>query len=542
MAPSNFTAPIRKPEQLVPHCRLIQNQSEQYGGTNGVKVIGSVRNYSPSHDSKDIIGLNDVQIRCNLGSITCDVSFPMHQEMFANKANDSQLGQLFSIQNTWEIEYGWSSENKRPNKIKNMRLVNWNLEYDYQRRMFMANMTLVPNNGYILGDIKIMMLQDALTEIQKTIGAEDLKNSTVKISLGKVMTTLLDGCKKLIEGYSGGSGTTVQYETQKYEMAFSDRFKVATIDDIPSPEEIVLVLFGDDASSWNPEAVHWNFKYGGIDNPSVMDKLTDKSNLDLSVMQFLNTLLDDNGFIFSPRAKTTDDGSITWMVLQSEFNNAGQAFNQSEFVGITANPNELPNSPAGNPNMMAQKYVFAKPLNLISFGKRDENIFLFDLHSTRHIVTSVQASTEVGDSTIFSFMATDNAVMTDQSIGVGRDMNNYRNSIYKMLSVMSKELTFETIGFQEANPFDSIDVKLAGDLYSGKYLIVEMSHKIGKTYSSTIKAVRTSTGIKTNNLPTGMGEEPIVEIPTITDTLIKLIPESPDVEVDSRLGGYSPNL
>ena len=203
------------------------------------------------------------------------------------------------------------------------------------------------------------------------------------------------------------------------------------------------------------------------------------------------------------------------MVLQSEFNNAGQAFNQSEFVGIEANSNELPNSPAGNPDMMGQKYVFAKPLNLISFGKRDENIFLFDLHSTRHIVTSVQASTEVGDSTIFSFMATDNAVMTDQSIGVGRDMNNYRNSIYKMLSVMSKELTFETIGFQEANPFDSIDVKLAGDLYSGKYLIVEMTHRIGKTYSSTIKAVRTSTGIKTNNLPTGMGEEPVVEIPTI---------------------------
>lgn len=503
MAQGNL--PIGNPQYLVPHFVLYQNQLDASGRSVRKKIGSNTASLtSTNFGTSQIMGLDNVSIKYGLGYITCDVTFPIHQEMLINETEDGSgpLSQLFSIENTWDAEYGWSNDIGISNKITNMKLVKWGLNYDPNKRMFMGSFSLVPANGYILGDIKMLMLTGTTQKITEIMGNDSVikKKGPVPISLGTVLTSIFEECRGIIQTYQnnkGSTGTTIVYVpttggTAQMTVEYSDLFKVARPEDIPSPDDVLLILFGDPEKTWIPDAVYESFLYGGIDNASMMDKITDESNKDLNVYQFINGLLDDNGFIFTPRAKTTDDGRIVWMILQSEFNNI-EEIDDSEYKGINPNietaPFQVPFIPGRSPNQTFMRRTF---------GKKKKNSTLFDLHSNKSIVLSVDASTDMGESTLYTYVAQQNLV--DQSANSNGNptdltLNRYRNSLYKLLTTMSKEINLETLGFPEGCPFDSIIVKLAGKMFGGKYMITEITHKFANDFTTSIKAIRTAKGI-----------------------------------------------
>lgn len=273
----------------------------------------------------------------------------------------------------------------------------------------------------------------------------------------------------------------------------SDIFEYSNPEDVPDPNSIKLILFGDPTNEKAKiEDTRKGFLYDTFSNYTMVDRITDDNNADLSVFSFLNSLLDDNGFMLLPRPGTVNknDGGILWMIMQSEFNNIGKNIEEVEFLSV-------------NPNNANDEKKTDKETQSFGLDKGSKNRQLFDLHSNRNIVLSVQASTEHGQTTLPSIQATDQAAKQSSS------MTNYKDSIFELISKQSKEINLETIGFQELNPGDNIYVNLGGELFSGRYKVVELSHKIATNFTSDIRAIRTVSGDTFNNY----GKQPDVEPP-----------------------------
>lgn len=491
--------------QRIPFCTLIQTRIGE-----GDVIIGDTRKSFGELDYGKLgfVGLENVTIKYNIGSIICDVTFPIHQDMM-NKSElneNSDVHKIFTLLNTWKIKFGWGGQS--PQILSGMKLSKWSLDYDAQKRVFMAKLSLVPANGYVLGDIKMLMLKDVIDRLKSEIKPTPYSGKKpINISLADVVTLVLNNARDVINDHSKlkNVAPNVGFVSPVYDAASSDSrewirdasrsnkkwndlndngiyasnvFLYATPEDIPDPDEIVLILFAENA--FDLQKYYKAFHEDGILDSNVLDKLTDESNKDLNAFQFLSMLLSDNGFTIMPRPGSRDsNGRIIWMILQTDFNNISMSIEESEFIGI------------GKSNSVSLKIIQ-------TFGSRDgsQNKGIFDLHSNENIVLSVNASTDQGSTTLASYYATENLIGGANNIDGGENITEYRNSIYKILANESKKLDLETIGFPQLNPLDNIIVNLGGELYSGRYKVMEITHNIGSTFTSNIYATRSSKGIQ----------------------------------------------
>jgi hypothetical protein len=123
------------------------------------------------------------------------------------------------------------------------------------------------------------------------------------------------------------------------------------------------------------------------------------------------------------------------------------------------------------------------------------NSELFDLHSSRNIVLSVDAKTEPGNSTTGAGYAAEAMISQESNEPSGTIMGEHLNRMYQFMAQQSKELNLEILGFPDLKVLDNIVVNLAGDLYSGRYKVIEMEHSIGKDFTSSVRAIRTVHGL-----------------------------------------------
>lgn len=533
---------------LVPSIRLFQERVGSYGASE--KIIGDTsRTFQDTQFGKnDIVGLSNVEIKYGQGYISCEVEFPMSQQMLLDAQSHQASGEvyeIFSIINNWKIEFGWGGGPKQ--LISGMKLVKWDISYDANKRMFITKLRFVPGNGLILGDIKMAMLTDTNRKIRD---ACEKQAKGIKLSLGTIISEVLDECRKIIRdrSYNGIERDQLpigvaspQNQLPPYVSSIkyfqSDILKFAVENDVPDPDNIMLVLFGDpNKDSLRLSDVYDGFLHDNFSNYTMIDKITDDNNVDLSVYSFISSLLDDNGFMIMPRPGTTDkdSGRILWMIMQSEFNNIGSNIEEVEYKSIRPHVGEVYNSiynssswvsntpqlktenlgPVGIPN---QPKEYTRLIQTFGGGENSKNRQLFDLHSNRNIVLSVNASTEHGQTTLPSLLANDAAAKYDSR------MVSYKDSIFELISKQSKEINLETIGFQELNPGDNIYVNLGGELFSGRYKVVEMSHKIGSNFTTDIRAIRTISGDTRNNI----GRQPDVE-PTEDLSFSKILAGNPE--------------
>jgi hypothetical protein len=183
----------------VPFCRLYQNRYTETGGPDKV-IIGdtSLKFEETNYGKSGVVGLNDVSIKYGMGFISCNISFPIMPEVLidAQANQDNEMNKIFAMINTWDIEFGWGGN--EPNKLSGMKMSRWKLAYAADKKLFMTSFTLVPANGYVLGDIKILMLKDTVNELKKIFHPDGGK-ARQTTSLGYVISLLLNASRNFVK-------------------------------------------------------------------------------------------------------------------------------------------------------------------------------------------------------------------------------------------------------------------------------------------------------------------------------------------------------
>lgn len=534
-------------ERMVPNVRLLQEREDSPGGW---KIIGDTRIPLDQSDfgRTEVSGIKSTSIKFGPTFLEVNVSFPIHQSMLTDITiddTDSEMAQLFAFDTEWKVEYGWlGNENATSFGISKLLLLETGLEYDESLRSFMANFKLVPRYSYILADMPLSMIPGAMHKITSaltTIGGKENYDSTLgdPLSLGRVLTEILQDCseqlknKQITEGLSkveesedragegssdglyvagdlgtqtiGGERVEPKYETYEHfvgeaqKVIPSHRFQNASPDDVPDPSEIRLVMFAGSKSNNNLDAVAREFNSTPMADQTPLYKLTDRANWDMSVLKFINLLLESNEFSLMPMPFNIDkDGQMGWTIIQTDLNNIGEELDEGEWIGI-----DVIDKQSTLNNQGLQRLIK-------DFGmKGTKESQLFDLHSGKNVVSSISANIDAGRSTYATALATENLV-NNISSGTGINTLDFRNSRFALIARQSHEISLDTIGIPELKVGDNIAIYLGGPLFTGTYKIIELEHKVDDgSFMSSIRCIRLvkSTAGSGDNSEISMSEE-----------------------------------
>lgn len=510
--------------QPVPHFSIYAKN-----GSNGIyKPVGSTNVKFESRKEK-IMGITNASLKFGSGFVTCKFEFPLHQNAIqaVTLGQDGDLVEMFDFASYWRLEYGWAGGGRY--LLSDMKIFDLSLNYDQDSRSFNISMSVVPGPIFVLGDITLSMLGAETIKELRTIDSAtnlDLLGSETwgnHLSIGSILTRILFRCKEILDyddkkaklssvkfskdqkkafGYDADGNPQINQQafsdlgdvyTSTYTTHVSDRVKYGTSADVPTPSDIRLLLFGStnfsNEADLQMETVAESFNGDAMENKDTLAKIQTAKYFDTSVLQFINGILSDNGFDLMPSPHTIgSDGKIEWMIIQTDFTGLGAGVVEEEFVGI-----DVLSKPFGG------KSKNGKFINTI--GKDSE---IFDLHSNRNVVLSVNASTEAGRSTYTQSLATENLVTdignttkenTRRNSGDGEDnpspLETYRRSMFGLIANQSHEINLDTIGIPNLKISDNIHVYLAGKLFGGKYKIVELEHTFGAgEFKSNIRAIR----------------------------------------------------
>jgi len=552
-------------ESLIPFCKIWQTNSDKIRrpiGDTQASLIDS------SFGRTKIMGLDDVTIKYGMGYITVDISFPIHQHMLQNVEIDdktSELYKLFALDSTWDIEFGWGG-GEAEFKIYGMKMINWGINYESDKRAFIAKFTLVPAPKLILSDIKFDMISHIFDDIIDATEM-DIEGAGHPRSLGGIISKVLETCRSLIstdETYTAyrqwlnsdpnsqpvelNSNPKILSPMRKYahidtwstggdikrntrRLTLSKRFFSATRDDIPYPSTMRLLTFGNKTTTAKEKSKYFNSNPIPNSDPIFAYAKNPDSSANLSVYAFIEELLRSWGYTLFPNFEALNkDGKIKWMIIQTEFNNIGKV-EEKEWIGINTVEKEEATVNGG------------KLVNTIINPTEKNDDRIFDLHSNRNVVLSINATTDEGVSTIGSSYITDALVRGGKNsteIKNNEDETNVeiekeRESIFALLAEQAKIVEMECLGLPELKIADNIIVNLGGVLYSGKYKVIEIEHKISESFTTSIRAVQTIEGT---------GED--VESPDDQDKKMGFIGplEDKDSETwwDSQGGEHNPNV
>jgi hypothetical protein len=543
----------RQLESLIPSFTMSQKRSGSW-----VKVGSAIQPFvAPSYGTDSIMGIQSATIKYGMGFVSCDITFPIHQDMIhdSNSPIDSEVHQLFNLDSRWEIEFGWPHDiSGNVHKITNMMMSEPSLDYDQSIRSFIAKFTLVSAPTIVLGDIQMSMLPKSLEVMRNALkenyfGVPLLKrpepklnsDGTHPLSIGGIITMVLRECKELLietnnlkwddvtppsltlvdhtvkaEEKKGatagdlsvldgvffdpeerkvqfpgrlnfdGSPVIVEYDDSelnapKSKAIVSRILKTATSGDIPKPEEIVVLLFGNGTTrdlddikmSINSERMH----------TQTVEHAIDDSTTNLSVQAFITGILQDNNFNWVPVfAATNLSGGVKWMIIPTDFNHFKSTVVEREYVGIV------------KPDLRVAGGSFPKIVN--AFGTKKANARqLYDLHSNQNVLISINATAEAGRTSAASAYAAHAMVTNASNEPVGETIELHNNSVFTFLAQTAKDVTMQTIGLPTIKISDTIFITLAGELFSGKYRVLEVTHNISDNFTTSIRVIRILKGI-----------------------------------------------
>jgi len=510
---------------LIPFCKITHNHPNYDGGK---KVIGNINTgiIESNFGKNEILGIENVSIKYGMGFITVDISFPIHQSILEQadiSDSNSIMHNLFTLTSTWNIDFGWGGGELF--KISGMKLMEFGFEYDSEKKSFITNLTLTPAPSLILKDIKLYMIAGdemneqwvrdvngeakSWTNMWLTDGGGKNGKYGHTRSLGSVVSNILDRCALLLpeehsneiqqtepeevvglgvkpktkwaKATNGGLGL-VKVPIISPGIYTSKIFNSSIQSDIPDPTRIRLVTFsgGKDAKYISAKNKSRFFNSAAIDEGNeILSMLTNKKFANTSVYQFIEELLTSFGYTFFPNFDAVNEtGKIEWVIIQSEFNDVNEK--ELESRGITK----------------VEKDVIATGVGdfLGSFVGSTKNS-IFDLHSNLNVVSSIKASTDQGESTIGTERineahASGGGSDTDKDTDLENN-EKVRDEIFSHLASQAKTIELDCIGLQHIKVADNIEINLAGDLFSGTYKILEVTHSFTDTFVTNFSAVQT---------------------------------------------------
>lgn len=295
-------------------------------------------------------------------------------------------------------------------------------------------------------------------------------------------------------------------ESSEPEIAYmSEALFYGKKSDIPNPSDIRLAVFGSIDPNMTPYEKMIAFNAEKVSNEASFDYLKE-SYKDVSVLQFIVSLLQENGFtIFPTVANLSKDGKIGWMIIQTNFNNIGGNV-EKEYIGI---------------NIVEKPEAVSNGDKWVNTIVNDKNgTMLFDLHSNKNVIISINANVDNGESSIGTILATQ--MMSEEGVPSGQVMRNVRNEIFSYLAGMAKTVDLTCMGISSLKWFDNIYVNLGGPLFSGLYKIIELEHKIDSGFETSFTAIQTRDGLPNRTIKSDEQEvKPDTPI-SVTDTILSV--------------------
>lgn len=516
---------MRKLEELIPHVKLsYENEEGKQIFVGGTQITLEESGYG----TNKIMGVNEANIKYGGSAISCDVSFPIYQSMIRDVAlnnSNNELNRLFNMNNQWTIEFGWSNKINHY-KLSGMRIFEMSISYEADIKSFMANLKLIPKYNYLLTDITLAMVGDEVGQIlqamkNKNDTTDDLMEWGHPLSLGSVITRLLEGCKRILSGgqvifdtintntessnaipinqytqfntspaentasfvqpQNNESLDTKRMSGEWFNSFVSHRYLNGVPDDIPNPSEIRLVLFSTSSiPDMHIYAVAAEFNSEPMPLQATIQKLSESKNYDTNILQFITAMLQENGYgILATPHTVNRSGKLQWMILQTDINNIGVNVDEEEFEGV--NLKDGPKLISNTDNKFVN--TFCDPNN-------KEQSQLFDLHSARNDVISITVSTDAGTSTYATARAAEAISEAENIVPGGENITRYKDSMFSLVAKQSHEINVDVLGMPEMKIGDNFHVKLGGEIFSGKYKIIELEHKLSDSFETSIRAIR----------------------------------------------------
>lgn len=527
-------------ENLVYYCNVsckINNSNQE---------IINFNSFAGGEDSfiyENQIGLQDVSINLAGGGTKASLKIPL-SENIVDKLNEESnpLYQALNLNNTWSMEYGWGGGMSKGSsaKISRMNVSNFGVEYDPQLRTYMLNIDIVPAYKLFLSKINLGLCVDTINKLSEYYdpksGGGLLPGTKYNqfLSLSNIISTLLRDCRGIIKKinetrnsftiedldiepyYSEASDIitrqrlllrdknyytyinplTNEPETIPTEDLSSFKNKVEnegigyflpkdiqgiTEKEIPDPDEDILVsLIGKTEQECRDLMFAMRNEAIPAEAQKVFVKMFDKDYAEkTNVYKFIFSLLEKSGYNLyqSPGILDEKTGEMAWLIIPLAYNSIGETYKSVEFRGL-------------------DNYVEVPP------GERSIQTILgaqgsaFDLHSKSNVILSLQANTDSSQPSMASAAAAEALIRSDNyDIDEGPTMRKHVNSMYTLFIKNSKTLNITTIGLPKIRPFTTIEMKVAGKLFSGTYKVMSLSHSVGDTFTTTMELVQLIPGI-----------------------------------------------
>jgi len=464
-------------------------------------------------DPLKIYGLQTVTARYVMGAIEIDAVIVFHQNIIAEGTDkNSLIRKTLSFDGEWELEFGWGGGLNREQtfKITNMAMLKFNIIGDAKNKIFNVELKLIPKLNYSLGKIQLASCIQTVDHYTSAFSDDAIKK---EVTLGNVIARVLNECKEIIATAKKNIGTgplvvprkegpiSIEHYNQVVNE-FETQRMLANLNesDIPSPSEIYLVSFG--ANDTEAEGKAFDFHNKPMTHTQAFDEIANLVNNNITVFEFIENMLIDNGYAtYLHQTKVGSTGKLTWMIIQSAFNNIGK-YSEKEYRGITEGKIEV------SPNDINRT---SKSLISGQSGKI-ENIF--NVHSRSNIIKSIQIETEEGEPTIIASKAADAAVgatgfIEGNNTSFPKDSRNNIVDVFEYLVGMSKKATLNILGLPIITINDNINLEFGGRLFSGLYKVIEVKHTIDSTFTTDVIVVQTLEGLpsEVNNF----GATPIIE-------------------------------
>lgn len=531
---------------LVPFCEL-----RCYSSQGDLLYTFATGDRVDSYQLENLLGVTNAEVKLAGSSASIEATIPISEELVRQAdTGKGPLFQTLNLDNYWRIDFGWGGGTEPNSKttVSRMKLFGFRVDYDPQIRGYNMVLTLSPAYSLVLGEMNIKLCKKTLKMVRdykakhtgifgtpenQTDYVTDPRFRATELSVGNIINSLLEESRTIIEQLQGqrdlfldrsrltiddldftpkpGGGRRMEkplmskaaaYELSPFFSAKADntitnqesyyneidyglkdyvhsiRLLLARKDDVPHASRIVMTVLGQSerdcdnvaTAMWADPPVSWN----------TLDKLADEDQTKtMSVYAFIVSLLDDHGFTLIQQPGIIDfkTGAMSWMIIPSTYSNVGDRV-EEEYMGII-DPGPMVND---------------RPANLISINDKVINTItgdrngVFDLQSRNNVILSMQGSTSNGETNMLTATAAQLAVKKrDDSIPTGSQMEVYRETMYQFVAFMSKKVTLETVGIPRLKPFDTMKLRMVGQLFTGAYKILEVSHRIGGGFTTTVE-------------------------------------------------------
>lgn len=461
-------------------------------------VIHDVNTYGETFDLDNSIGIKSLNVKQGT-----DNTIIFESKMFVNRKfiesakidslDGSKIDSITNLNSTWSIEFGWSNPEFGKKSISNLVMFEPTITYDQTTRSFEIGMKFYPVQNIALSDIKMKMLGEEFYSYIKNYEKDGKNKESVEgmehqYSLSRIISKTLLACENLVERLEN-EGEIVEElikkkkfwfdEKEQIRVALADIMGSITKDDIPDPNNVHLIIAGTNRTDVDEKRNA--FSQERLARTDFFEKVNNLEDYkDLSVFMFLQKVLNENGYTFFANFATIEkstpkSNSMVLTIIPIMFNNA-DSYYEIEYIGL---------------NLFSTREIGQGKEKLMKTFVGNDGSVAIDFHSPECPVLDAQANIEQGETTLASIERTDSILNN----GKGKE---HIDSIYKIIASAAKYMDITLIGNPEINAGDNLMLALAGDLFTGRYKVLEVEHDISNNFTTRINCVSTGDGKTTN--------------------------------------------